>query len=62
MKELVKELQRYLDSMVITDRNIGDVRRSCFVPWNIKWNGIVRDETAKREIQAEGEDFTNEHI
>ena len=32
--------------------NIGDIRRSLFVPWESQWNGWVRDETASREGQA----------
>jgi hypothetical protein len=46
---LKEELCIYLDSLTITSHNIGDIRRSCFVPWISEWNGIVRDETAARE-------------
>lgn len=46
---MVNDLKTYLDTLVITSDNIGDIRRQCFVPWDSKWNGIVRDETAKRE-------------
>jgi hypothetical protein len=48
--ELTTEMAAYLDSLTITSDNIGDIRRSCFVPWQSRWNGIVRDETAKREL------------
>jgi hypothetical protein len=43
------ELRAYLDTLTITGDTIGDIRRRCFVPWESEWNGIVRDETAKRE-------------
>ena len=46
---LVVELREYLDKIAITPNNIGEVRRLCFVPWDSEWNGLVRDETAKRE-------------
>ena len=46
---LRKELLAYLDTLTITGENIGDVRRSLFMPWDSAWNGIVRDETAERE-------------
>jgi hypothetical protein len=46
------ELCAYLDSLTITGENIGDIRRSCFVPWDSAWNGIVRDETAEREVKT----------
>jgi len=46
---LSRELCAYLDTLTITSENIGAIRRACFVPWNSEWNGIVRDETAKRE-------------
>lgn len=44
-----QELVKYLDSLTITSENIGDIRRSCFVPWDSEWNGLVRDLTAERE-------------
>ena len=50
---LMDELRAYLDQQTITGENIGDIRRSCFVPWDSRWNGIVRDETAKRETRVE---------
>lgn len=50
--ELQNELTRYLDTLTIHSDNIGDIRRSCFVPWESAWNGIVRDETAAREVTA----------
>ena len=43
------ELRHWLDRQVITSETIGDIRRRLFVPWDSKWNGIVRDETAARE-------------
>lgn len=43
------ELRTYLDGLTITGDNIGDIRRSLFMPFDSAWNGIVRDETAKRE-------------
>jgi hypothetical protein len=46
---LRNELRAYLDTLTINSDNIGDVRRSCFVPWDSPWNGVVRDETAARE-------------
>ena len=46
---LVIELRAYLDTLTITGDNIGDIRRSLFVPWESAWNGWVRDETAARE-------------
>jgi hypothetical protein len=49
MEELRQQLIVYLDSLVITSNNIGDIRRSCFMPWDSAWNAIVRDETAQRE-------------
>lgn len=48
----VSELRRYLDRQIITPENIGDVRRMLFLPWSTPWNGLVRDETAKREGKA----------
>ena len=44
-----QELTDWLDTQTITSDNIGGIRRLCFVPWDSKWNGIVRDETAARE-------------
>lgn len=43
------ELRVYLDTLHIGGDNIGDIRRSLFVPWESQWNGWVRDETAHRE-------------
>jgi hypothetical protein len=40
---------RYLDSITITSDNIGEIRRSLFMPFECGWNGWVRDETANRE-------------
>jgi NTP pyrophosphatase (non-canonical NTP hydrolase) len=45
----VVELRAYLDTLIITSDNIGDIRRSLFFPWDSRWNGWVRDETAARE-------------
>lgn len=47
------ELVRYLDSIVIDSNSIGDIRRSCFMPWDSSWNGLVRDETAAREVSPD---------
>lgn len=49
MNELHQELIAWLDTQKINSDNIGEIRRSLFVPWDSKWNGIVRDETAARE-------------
>lgn len=49
---MLPELQAYLDTLTITGDTIGDIRRECFMPWDSEWNGIVRDETAKRERGA----------
>lgn len=38
-----------LDPQVINSDNIGDIRRSLFLPINCQWNDIVREETAARE-------------
>ena len=46
---LHRELTAYLDGLVMTGENIGDIRRSLFLPWDSAWNGIVRDDTARRE-------------
>lgn len=43
------ELCAYLDALDITSENIGDLRRSLFLPWDSSWNSLVRDETARRE-------------
>lgn len=51
--QIREELCAWLDSQAITSENIGDIRRSLFVPWDSLWNGIVRDETAKREKEAQ---------
>jgi hypothetical protein len=47
--DMLVELRCHLDGLQITSENIGFIRRELFVPWNSAWNGIVRDETAKRE-------------
>lgn len=49
---LQEELKAWLDEREITPENIGDIRRSCFVPWDSEWNGFVRDETAARETSG----------
>jgi len=46
------ELEGYLDTLTITSDTIGDIRRSLLMPWDSAWNGVVRDETAKRERKA----------
>jgi hypothetical protein len=43
------ELWAYLTQVIHGD-NIGDVRRSLFMPWDCIWNDWVRDETAAREV------------
>ena len=48
-RALRQELCDHLDSLNITSENIGEVRRSLFLPFQTSWNGLVRDETAKRE-------------
>lgn len=50
--DLIQELREYLDLQPITCENIGAIRRRLLVPWESAWNGIVRDETAKREEKA----------
>lgn len=52
MIQLIEELKKYLDTLVITSENIGHIRRQIFVPWNSEWNAIVRDETAIREVKS----------
>ena len=52
MDDLEAELTKYLDTLIITSDNIGEIRRSLFMPWDSKWNGIVRERTADREISA----------
>lgn len=42
-------LCHWLDRQSITSENIGDIRRSLFLPWDSEWNSLVRDETATRE-------------
>jgi hypothetical protein len=49
---LKNELIIWLDQQTITSENIGDIRRSLFVPWSSEWNSIVRDETASRENKS----------
>lgn len=51
MNKLRDELAAWLDKQKITPGNIGIIRRALFVPWDSEWNGIVRDETAKREMR-----------
>lgn len=53
MDDLLDELFAYLDQQEITSANIGDLRRECFVPWDSKWNGIVREQTASREREPD---------
>lgn len=53
MEDLKTELITWLESQRIDGNNIGDIRRRCFMPWNSKWNAIVRDETAAREQSTE---------
>jgi hypothetical protein len=52
--DMQSELRRHLDGLQVTSENIGDTRRKLFVPWNSRWNSIVRDETAKRENRLPG--------
>ncbi len=49
LDQLGVRLRGYLDGLTITSNNIGDIRRSLFLPFDCEWNRIVRDETAKRE-------------
>lgn len=61
---LISELEAHLDGLKINGDTIGDIRRSCFVPWDSEWNGIVRDLTAQRERSVEedgGESGRNNH-
>lgn len=47
--DMIQELVTYLDSQSITEDNIGQIRRACFVPWDSEWNAIVRVETGRVE-------------
>lgn len=47
------ELRQWLETQTITGDTIGDIRRACFVPWDSRWNGLVRDETASREKKTQ---------
>lgn len=49
MNELIDELKAWLKLQNINSSNIGIVRRQLMVPWNSKWNAIVRDLTAQHE-------------
>lgn len=49
-----RQLKEYLDGLTITSENIGDIRRSLFVPYDGIWNSVVRDETAVRENKRPG--------
>lgn len=49
LMNLPHELRTYLDTLTITGENIGEIRRSLFLPWDSAWNGLVREETAARE-------------
>lgn len=44
-----KELAAHVAKLVITSDNIGDIRRSLFMPFSCDWNGWVRELTAERE-------------
>ena len=57
---LHSELCAWLDSRRITSENIGDYRRACFMPWDSRWNAIVRDETAAREKPISGKEMRYE--
>ncbi len=46
---LEEELKLYLQGIKITSNDIGDIRRRLFVPWDSKWNGLVRILTAELE-------------
>jgi hypothetical protein len=52
IQQLLADLRAYLDERIITSENIGEIRRSLFFPWDSPWNGMVRDETAQREVRA----------
>ena len=49
MQDLQDELTNYLDTLIITSENIGEIRRSCFMPFDSSWNMFVREATAARE-------------
>lgn len=53
MNTLVEQLKKWLDIQSITSNTIGNIRRQCCVPWDSEWNSIVRDETAKREVNSD---------
>ena len=50
MNEMIDQLCQWLNSQTINGDTIGNIRRQCFMPFDCAWNGIVRDETAKREV------------
>jgi hypothetical protein len=43
---------RYINTLVITSDNVGDIRRSLFMPYDCKWNGWIRDMTAELENKS----------
>lgn len=43
------DLITYLRTLKITSENIGNIRRSLFMPFDHPWNGLVRDWTAQSE-------------
>jgi len=46
-----QEMRDYINAQKITSENIGDIRRSLFMPFDSEWNGLVRDLTAEKENQ-----------
>lgn len=47
--ELHIRLRAHLDTLTINSNTIGGIRASLLLPFACEWNGLVRDETAKRE-------------
>jgi hypothetical protein len=53
--DMHREMCAYLDTLTITGLNIGEIRRSLFVPWDSLWNDWVREDTAARETSFDPE-------
>lgn len=49
-EQMRSDLFNYLDGLDITSDNIADIRKSLCLPFDCKWNAIVRDQTAAREV------------
>ncbi len=51
-RELHLDMIAYLEGIAVTSENIGNIRRSLFMPFECKWNGYVRDATAAYENKS----------